>query len=996
MRCFNKIKLLSVSASALALSTAVGFALMTSTPAMAVETTSGLQGHVISAPNGTKVTVTNVDNGAKATVSVQADGSYSIVGLRPGTYNVTFKSPDGKVLNESVLLTVGETASLTSDMSKATEVVTVIGRRKEVRTSEVATSVSKTQIETMPQNGRNFLSFAALAPGVSYSTDPERKVIQSGPTSANQTNLFIDGMSQKNQVLQGGIAGQDASYGNPFPQDAIQEYKVSTQNFKAEYEQSGSAIITAITITGTNKFKGTAFANYQSKGMVGQPYYERSNPKPDLSNKEYGVTMSGPIIKDKLFWAASAEIRRDDRPADSVRMDVNKFLLNPATETPNASMTSLASALAAKYDGSFAKGFSQDTYWGKLTWLMSDFDTFDLEYKDRKEDDIRGFGGTGARERANTQAQTEKVASLKWRHRGENFFNEASISYQKNNWGQRPTTFGPGITLVKGSLTPPTLPYAPISDLSKVAASFGGIPYAQDKNQQNTTIKDEVTFSNIDWNGRHTVKVGGKIAIYDYEASEAIPVSNPELFYDVRTYVLGGNNTPIAAKIMDGDPLLGASNTQLGAYIQDDWVLDQHWSFNLGIRWDYEFNMMNNKWVTPADVAAAMRAHVGFNKAYNANDFISDGTNRKSPTNLFQPRLGFSYDVHGDSDMVVFGGAGRYYDRNIFDYAQLEMRRQTIHNAQLNFDTTNPWNNAYFTNPQLMVDKAKQLGLKGEIFAINNDVKVPYNDKFSLGIRKKFGKIQTQAIVEHIEAHDLFNWVLGNRQSDGTWGNAWDGTHGDQFQTQPWGDGVPGYGNLLVSRSDRRARSTSLYLTADKPYTKNDGYGWSAKLELNDAESTGHNDVFMFDYANAPAGGWHYAEGVNPWAFYGTFIKDLPWDIRFSGIVNLRRGTPFQQIGNFANGAGGFTLRTIDANLLPREKIGFKQIDFRLSKEFNMPNGNTLIVEGQVYNAFDWVNKKYSGWGGGFTPAGGSPSYVPDQSQEGPARTYMVGLKYKW
>ena len=61
-----------------------------------------------------------------------------------------------------------------------------------------------------------------------------------------------------------------------------------------------------------------------------------------------------------------------------------------------------------------------------------------------------------------------------------------------------------------------------------------------------------------------------------------------------------------------------------------------------------------------------------------------------------------------------------------------------------------------------------------------------------------------------------------------------------------------------------------------------------------------------------------------------------------------------------------------------------------------MPNGNTLIVEGQVYNAFDWVNKKYSGWTGGFTPAGGSPSYAPDPSQEGPPRTYMVGLKYKW
>ena len=125
-------------------------------------------------------------------------------------------------------------------------------RLVEVKTAEVATNVTQEQIQYLPQSTRNFLNFAALAPGVRINDDEFRKELRAGALSSSATNVFIDGVSYKNDVIQGGVVGQDASRGNPFPQNAVQEFQVLTQNYKAEYEKASSAVITAVTKSGGN------------------------------------------------------------------------------------------------------------------------------------------------------------------------------------------------------------------------------------------------------------------------------------------------------------------------------------------------------------------------------------------------------------------------------------------------------------------------------------------------------------------------------------------------------------------------------------------------------------------------------------------------------------------------------------------------------------------------------------------------------------------------
>ncbi|MDV6330238.1 TonB-dependent receptor domain-containing protein [Asticcacaulis sp. 201] len=961
---FSKSRL-AVSASIVVLSAA----LVVASPSFAADT-STLQGHVVSAPAGTQVTATDTNTGAKTSASVRADGTYVIVGLRPGNYKIAVGAA-----SEVVTLAVGETTTLDLDAAAAPEpttTVTVTARRKEVRTSEVATSVSQTQINSLPQNGRNFLNFAALAPGVSVSADAENKQFRGGATYSNQVNVFIDGQSQKNQVLQGGTMGQDGSRGNPFPQLAIQEFKVSTQNFKAEYEQAGTAIISAVTKTGGNEFHGSAFATYQSKDMIGQPKFQRDTPKGDYQNTEYGADIGGPIIRDVLHFYAAYEHRKDQRPTDAILMP------SASTFIPQ----SLATALQAE-NGAFPKDFTEDLYFGKLTWTPDDTNTIDLALQDREEDDLRSAGTTAAHSRWNTQNQYVRQGSISWKYREENILNEMAVEYQSYHWRNTPLSTDPAIALVKGGGS------------FDVLATLGGLSYAQEKAQENLTFRNNMTFTGIDWHGQHVIKAGVKLALYNYIANEADHFV-PEFQYAANNYTYGGSsNVPIRLIISDGDPRLTSKNNQWGLFIQDDWTVDEHLTLNLGVRWDYETNMLNNKFVTDPQVAAALRSFTNFkNGGFNPEDYISNGHNRKSFTGAFAPRLGFSYDVRGDRNLVVFGGFGRYYDRSIYDNAQLETRRTQLHIVTLDVvpaGTTPPdnhtiaWNPAYATDYTALLAAAKATGQKGEIFALNNETKVPYSDQFNIGVRKQFGAISTSLTLADINSKNMFSYVLGNRQPDGSWCQ-----YGPQYACQPWAYGLPGYGNLIISTNDQQAKYQAIYLTVDKPYTRSSHYGYSGTLTLTDAKATGHNDRFIFDYAMPHDSGWHGAEGVDKWRFVGTGIVDGPWDTQVSAFVTLASGAPFDYIDNT-----GPALRIIPGGIYPKDKIAYQNVDMRISKDFELPSGQTITLEGQVYNLFDSVNRTYSGWGGGFNGGSGATG-AGDNNTTGSARSFQVGLRYKW
>jgi hypothetical protein len=193
---------------------AVAAALTIASPAYA-QTTSTVRGHVEGAATGSTVTLTDLNTGRSDVAKVDASGNYIIVGLPPSTYRV-----QSGALSETVVVPLGQ--AVTVDLAAAAPtapsattgpgIVVVGARTKDVKTPAVTTNVSRFQIENLPNGDRNFLNFAALAPGVTVSAPQlggRARQVQAGAINSDNTNTFIDGISIKNLVNHGGTLGQN-------------------------------------------------------------------------------------------------------------------------------------------------------------------------------------------------------------------------------------------------------------------------------------------------------------------------------------------------------------------------------------------------------------------------------------------------------------------------------------------------------------------------------------------------------------------------------------------------------------------------------------------------------------------------------------------------------------------------------------------------------------------------------------------------------------------
>jgi len=256
--------------------------------ALAQDSTSSIRG-IVRDDNGpiplATVAAVDASSGFRLETTAGEDGRFNLAGLKPGTYEVTVASEAYQPQTETVQILLGQDvqAEFVLGLSEVfLDEVTVIGDATplliDTRGSEVSTNITTKQIEQLPQSSRNFLGFAALAPGVRFTDnqDDAGQKFRSGGADSRQVNVFIDGLSYKNDVLPGGAFMQENSRGNPFPQNAVQEFRVLTQNYKAEFEKAAAAVITAVTKSGGNEYHGEVFYFTQDKDMVTQDDFAKA------------------------------------------------------------------------------------------------------------------------------------------------------------------------------------------------------------------------------------------------------------------------------------------------------------------------------------------------------------------------------------------------------------------------------------------------------------------------------------------------------------------------------------------------------------------------------------------------------------------------------------------------------------------------------------------------------------------------------------------------
>ena len=332
---------------------------------------------------------------------------------------------------------------------------------------------------------------------------------------------------------------------------------------------------------------------------------------------------------------------------------------------------------------------------------------------------------------------------------------------------------------------------------------------------------------------------------------------------------------PFQAQYGVGDPTLNANNTQVGLYLQDDWSPTKRLTINAGIRWDYETNQLNNDYVTPANVVAAVRGFVPSN-------YFTDGDDRPAFKGAFQPRLGFSYDLSGTGKTVLFGGYGRYYDRVLYNSGlderfRLQFAVRTFRfSADGSLGTGSPrWSGEPSYLSKAGLDAIIATGRAGnpEVFLIDNDTKPPLSDQFTLGIRHPFGDVVASLAYAGARSRNGLTFVFGNRNPNGECCFA-----------------IPGFSNVLLSSDDKKAWYDAMFLTLDKPFTAESKWGAQLTYTLGRAEEIG-GDLFSLDYINVADYPRHPTATDERHRIVATGIYQLPADFRLALSSSSPRGS---------------------------------------------------------------------------------------------------------
>ena len=284
---------------------------------------------------------------------------------------------------------------------------------------------------------------------------------------------------------------------------------------------------------------------------------------------------------------------------------------------------------------------------------------------------------------------------------------------------------------------------------------------------------------------------------------------------------------------------------------------------------------------------------------------------------------------------------------------------------------------------------------------LDNDLKTPYSDQFSVGIRNRvvIGSQDwvTSATFAYTKSEDGIVFLLGQRWPDGTFrtpGTIWGGAPWTQH---PSYNGVE-LGNMLLGTNGVQTRAKQLLLSAQKPYTPESGWAATLAYTLTDASENRLNtatedDTYVFDFASLGDFGWHRSTGVARHRLVATGIYDGPWGLSLSSKLTLATPTPVATIPNCSEVTSN--LQCYPDSKTPDTTFGFKQMDLAAQKSFDFMEDFSVRIRLDVFNVFNWVNPDRRNDNLGAVGVV-NPQFLQPVSYLQPTRTFKLSLSANW
>ena len=640
--------------------------------AMAQVTTSGMSGKVTGNNEeviGAHIQAVHAPSGTKYAAVTNVNGRYSIQGMRTGgpyEVTVTYVGYDTKTVR-NITLQLGETYSLNVNMSEtATELSNVVveGIASKFSNEKMGsvTNISNEEMMSMPNVSRSITDITRLSP---YGGNGMKFAGQDGRTA----NFTVDGANFNNNF---GLSDLLPGGGSPISIDAIEEIQVVVSPYDVRQTNFIGGGVNAITKSGTNQYKGTAYIFHHNENMRGSNVAGTDIPTARETDRTttYGMTLGGPIIKNKLFFFVNAEYVKT--PTTVIKWRASDEDNPPSADT----QTSYATAADMQRVSNFVRetyGYETGSYTNfpadetntkilaRIDWNITDKHklafrynfTHNLAWKEPNGSSMDG-GTRSPYNRVSLYSMSFANSMYSAKNDVNSFSLDLNSRLSDNLFNQFLTTFSKQTDPIRDSKSA-QFPFIDIQDGTGTNTQYMALGYELFtwNNAVNNTVfnlKDDITY----YLNNH--KIMGGIS-YEYQMADNQYMRSGTGYYrylSVDDFINGATPDVVCLTYgYDGNqkPASRVKYNKLGVYAQDEWNVNDKLKLTYGLRLDGLFfnnsDVITNKAILDLDYDGR---HIDTGKWPSANI-------------IFSPRFGFSYDVFGDKTLKIRGGSGWFSGR---------------------------------------------------------------------------------------------------------------------------------------------------------------------------------------------------------------------------------------------------------------------------------------------------------------------------------------------